>query len=198
MSSPALSFGLETLVEDTPGLTLHAATSTLDQALASCADAGECVALIDLQLCTLEMEALLRLFRDAAPRTHVVLLCDGCPPHTLREAVRHGAIGFLDKIADAREIRAAISAAGRGQRYLGASVTADLAASLTLQALTAREMDVLRLLARGSCNKTVARDLGVTVGTVKTHVRSIMAKLESRSRTDTVLRAIRLGLVRLG
>jgi DNA-binding NarL/FixJ family response regulator len=53
------------------------------------------------------------------------------------------------------------------------------------------------LLSRGHCNKTIARDLDVTVGTVKTHVRAIMGKLDSRSRTEAVLKAYRLGLVGL-
>jgi DNA-binding NarL/FixJ family response regulator len=59
-------------------------------------------------------------------------------------------------------------------------------------------MQVLGLLSRGCCNKTIARDLDVAVGTVKTHVRAIMYKLGSRSRTAVVLEANRRGLITIG
>lgn len=57
-------------------------------------------------------------------------------------------------------------------------------------------LNALQMLAQGSCNKTIARDLGIAVGTVKTHVCAIMCKLDARSRTEAVLRACRLGLIR--
>ena len=70
-----------------------------------------------------------------------------------------------------------------------------MADSLTRDALTARESDVLHLLALGHCNKSIARDLAITVGTVKGHLRAIFSKLQASSRTEAVGIAARRGLV---
>jgi DNA-binding NarL/FixJ family response regulator len=72
-----------------------------------------------------------------------------------------------------------------------------MADSLTREALTAREAEVLDLLACGQCNKSIARQLDIAVGTVKAHVKAIMAKLDASSRTQAVSVAAQRGLVSL-
>jgi len=195
--SAALVFGLESLVHVTAGVALHKSAASLEQLLAHCREAGDCVAVVDPILFSHDVAAFMRALCSVTSRARVLLISDGCPPLVVREAIKCGVRGFIEKTAQAAEIRSALAAVARGQRYLGSSVTMGLADCLLLQDLTAREMDVLRLLAHGHCNKSIARDLAVTVGTVKTHVCAIMSKLDARSRTDTVLRAHRLGLVRI-
>jgi DNA-binding NarL/FixJ family response regulator len=197
VASPALMFGLGSLIHGMPGVELVATAQSLERLVADCGEAGDCVALVDPDLFGHDTREFMRALRLVAPRARVVLISNTCQPHLIREAIQAGACGYVEKTADAAEIRAAISATMRGQRYLGSRVTNGLAEALMIQNLTAREMDVLKLLARGDCNKIIARELTVTVGTIKTHVRAIMGKLDSRSRTDAVLKAFRLGLVRI-
>jgi DNA-binding NarL/FixJ family response regulator len=99
--------------------------------------------------------------------------------------------------ADRAEIGDALSVVASGGRYFAPSVSAHLAESVSFDDLTRRELQVLERLAKGACNKTIARELDVALGTVKTHVCAIMCKLAARSRTEAVLSACRLGLISL-
>ena len=195
--SPVVSFGLAAVVRGTPGVTLASTACSLERMLTLCRDARDCVALADLALSPQGAAEFMRHLNAAAPRARAILISEAHKPHAVREAMRSGACGFLEKTAPPSEIRAALVAAARGQRYLTPGIASQLADSLMLQDLTARETDVVQLLARGECNKVIARELSVTLGTVKTHVHAILGKLSSRSRTDAVLKAHRLGLVRI-
>ena len=135
--------------------------------------------------------------RERAPRARVVLVSDEHSPVAVREAISLGALGYVGASADEAEIEAALEAAMHGRRYLAPAVSARLAESLSVERLTAREMDVLERLSIGACNKTIASELDLAVGTVKSHVRAIMAKLDSRTRTAAVAEACRVGLIRL-
>jgi DNA-binding NarL/FixJ family response regulator len=196
-ASPTLLCGLESVIAGSSSLRLAASAQCLQDFLSACARLSKGVAIVDPALARHSMREFLDACRLAAPGVRIVLMTDEHQPHTVREAVRHGASGLVDKTASSEVIRAAIAAAANGQRYISPSISTHLADSLTLEELTRRETDVLVLLSRGHCNKTIARDLDVTVGTVKTHVRAIMGKLDSRSRTEVVLKAYRLGLVGL-
>jgi len=194
-SSPALLCGLESLVSETAGLSLAGTACSLDRFLECCALVRAGVALVDPFIGRQHIREFMEALGAAAPRIRAVLMTDANQPHIVREAVKSGACGFVGQTAATEEIRAALSAAAAGRRHISAGVAAHLAESLTLEDLTNREMQVLGLLSLGDCNKAIARDLDVTVGTVKTHVRAIMSKLSSRSRTEAVHKAYRLGLV---
>jgi DNA-binding NarL/FixJ family response regulator len=196
-ASPTVLFGLESVIAAAPGAWLEASAQTLEAFVSACARVAVGVALIDPALGQRSMPDLLDACIRAAPRVRPILLMDEHQPHVVREALRHGACGLVDKSASPEAIRAAIATVAAGQRYIAASLLTDLADSVTLQDLTKREMDVLRLLAQGRCNKAIARELEIALGTVKTHVRGIMSKLTSGSRTEAVLNAYRLGLVGL-
>jgi two-component system NarL family response regulator len=195
--SPALLSGLQTLLASTPGVSLQDCANCREQLISVCSASGACVVLVDAALCPADAREFITRLRVTAPRTQVVLISDDSHPHLVREAIKGGACGFVTKAADIDEICDALVAASTGHRYISSSMMADLAECLTLQDLTSREMEVLKILARGECNKVIARELDVTVGTIKTHVRSIMLKLDSRGRTDVLLKAHRLGLVRI-
>ena len=195
VSSPALLYGLQSLIGDSNEMQLDASAQSLAEFLSVCTQMGSGVALVDPSIGRQSMRDFMESCRLAAPNVRLVLMTDSHQPHIVREALRVGACGFVDRTADADTIRTAIAAAARGQRYISPAIAVQLAESLTLEELTNREMQVLRLLSQGDCNKTIARRLDVTVGTVKTHVRAVMGKLESRSRTEAVLKAFRLGLV---
>jgi DNA-binding NarL/FixJ family response regulator len=113
----------------------------------------------------------------------------------VRAALECGVKGYVMLSAGSDEIVAAVRMVGRGQRYVSASVMPKIADSFSREPLTRRENDVLRLLAEGCCNKTIARQLGIGQGTVKSHLRNVMAKLGVNARTQAVIVATERGMV---
>lgn len=156
VASPALLGGLESLVSGTTGLAFGCSAPTMDRLLACCMEAEDCIALVDPTLGPQGLRAFMQLLRMMAARVRVVLISDMYSPHMVREAIRWGASGFVEKTAQPAEIRAALVAAARSQRYLSPRIAADLADSFVLQGLTPREMDGLALLTRGDCNKLIS------------------------------------------
>ncbi|WP_296941987.1 response regulator transcription factor [uncultured Massilia sp.] len=111
----------------------------------------------------------------------------------VRRALECGVAGYLLADTGAAQLREAVRQLLAGARHLCPVAAARL--GLPAQRLTGRESDVLHLLARGLCNKRIARDLGIEVGTVKWHVRSLMGKLGANARTQAVVVAAQRGLV---
>jgi two-component system, NarL family, invasion response regulator UvrY len=154
VASPALR-GLESLVSGTAGLAVGRSALTLDRLLVCCMEVEDCIALVDPTLGPQGLRAFMQLLRMMAARVRVVLISDMHSPHMVREAIRWGACGFVEKTAQPTEIRAALAAAARSQRYLSPRIAADLAGSFVLQDLTPRDADALALLTRGDCNKLI-------------------------------------------
>ena len=113
----------------------------------------------------------------------------------VRRMLEAGVKGYLLEDAPPAQLRFAVREVMNGSSYLCPAVAARIAENLQREPLTGRESDVLRLLARGMCNKLIARDLGIGVGTVKTHVRGLMGKLGATARTHAVVVAAQRGLV---
>jgi two-component system NarL family response regulator len=113
----------------------------------------------------------------------------------VRTAMMAGVHGYLLQNADAEQLLTAVRTLSRGMRYLSADLSRCVADSFTRIGLTSRETDVLQLLAQGQCNKSIARELGIGVGTVKTHVKGLFDKLGATARTHAVVLATRRGLV---
>lgn len=116
----------------------------------------------------------------------------------VRLAMDAGVAGYLLQSCGPDELVHAVGQLMRGQRYLSESMSRSVADSLTRESLTGRETDVLQLLAQGCCNKSIARKLGIGVGTVKTHVKGVMSKLDATARTHAVVVATQRGLIRPG
>ncbi|CAN7597027.1 response regulator transcription factor [Duganella sp. Dugasp56] len=113
----------------------------------------------------------------------------------VRTAMMAGVHGYLLQSCPADQLLAAVRTLSRGMRYLSADLSRCVADSFTRIGLTNRETDVLQLLAQGQCNKSIARELGIGVGTVKTHVKGLFDKLGATARTHAVVLATRRGLV---
>jgi two-component system NarL family response regulator len=113
----------------------------------------------------------------------------------VRTAMMAGVHGYLLQSADPEQLLTAVRTLSRGLRYLSADLSRCVADSFTRIGLTSRETDVLQLLAQGQCNKSIARELGIGVGTVKTHVKGLFDKLGATARTHAVVLATRRGLV---
>ncbi len=159
------------------------------------------VVLMDLLMPGMDGITATAIIRRELPETEVIALTSVLESDSVVGAVKAGAIGYLLKDTQAAELRRAIKAAAAGQVQLSPQASAYLVQQVrfpeteTAGALTAREMEVLRLLADGQSNKEIAHTLHIAEDTAKTHVRHILAKLGVQSRTQAVLCAIRLGLV---
>ncbi len=129
------------------------------------------------------------------PHAKVLAICSHAREHSIEMALRSGVHGFVRANCSTDELVDAIQTLALGALYVCPDVAQRMAATFSRDALTLREEEVLRLLARGQCNKTIARDLGIAVGTVKTHVKGIMAKLDASSRTEAASIAAEKGIV---
>jgi two-component system NarL family response regulator len=115
----------------------------------------------------------------------------------VRTAMMAGVHGYLLQNSDPEQLLTAVRTLSRGMRYLSAELSRCVADSFTRIGLTSRETDVLQLLAQGQCNKSIARELGIGVGTVKTHLKALMTKLNATARTHAVVLASQRGLLML-
>ena len=160
------------------------------------------VVLMDLLMPELDGIAATDAIHRDLPNTRVLVLTSLLEDASVTRAVRAGAIGYLLKDLAAAELCRAIKAAVAGEAQLAPGAAARLVRDLRKreqpEVLTERELDVLRLLARGEANKEISRDLGIAEKTVKTHVSHILGKLDVQSRTQAALYAGRVGLVGLG
>jgi two-component system, NarL family, response regulator LiaR len=157
------------------------------------------VVLMDLLMPELDGIGATEVIRRELPDTEVIALTSVLEDASVVGAVKAGAIGYLLKDTRGPELRRAIKAAAAGQVQLSPSAAARLMREVKAperpEALSERELDVLRLLARGLANKEISRDLGIAEKTVKTHVSSILGKLGVQSRTQAALYAGRVGVV---
>jgi DNA-binding NarL/FixJ family response regulator len=157
------------------------------------------VVLMDLLMPKVDGIAATAQIRRELPDVEVIALTSVLEDASVVGAVRAGAIGYLLKDTQAEELCRAIKAAAAGQVQLSPQAAARLLREVRTpespEALTEREADVLRLLARGKANKEIARALAVGEQTVKSHVGHILAKLGVHSRTQAALHAVRIGLV---
>jgi DNA-binding NarL/FixJ family response regulator len=137
------------------------------------------------------------------PSLPVVLLIDTTDATLMSAALRSGMLGVLSREATPEEIESAIQAVNAGLVVVTAGSLTEVLSELrpAAEALAAplsdRELEVLNLIAEGHSNKLIAHSLGISEHTVKTHVASILAKLDAGSRTEAVSQAIRRGLVML-
>ena len=145
-----------------------------------------------------------RQIRQISPRTQVVVLTSFAQDELIFSAIKAGALSYLLKDADAEAVLNAIRAAHRGEAILHPFVAQRLMAEVTAPAqirdpvseLTAREMEVLHLIAQGLSNAEIAEELVVTERTVKAHVSNLLGKLHLSDRTQAAVYAWRKGLIK--
>jgi DNA-binding NarL/FixJ family response regulator len=158
------------------------------------------VVLMDLQMPRMDgVEATAAISR-AHPEVKVVVLTSFGEVERVHAALAAGAAGYLLKDADPEEVATAIRAAAAGEVHLDAAVARQLtrrmaAPQVGLSSLTAREREILTLVAQGHSNREIAARLVISERTARTHVSNVLAKLQLASRTQAALLAIREGLI---
>jgi DNA-binding NarL/FixJ family response regulator len=158
------------------------------------------VILMDLRMPEMDgVEAISRI-KAAQPEIHILVLTTYDTDADIVRAVEAGATGYLLKDVPREELFRAVRATARGEVVLASAVAARLMGKVRTggnQALTAREIDVLLLVARGASNQDVAETLHISKATVKSHMIQICNKLGVSDRTAAVTTALERGIIRL-
>jgi DNA-binding NarL/FixJ family response regulator len=200
--------GFRVILESEPGIEVVAEAADGRQAVAAWRRFTPDIVLMDVRMPLMDGLQATREILASATATRIIILTTFDLDEYVFEALRAGAGGFLLKNASPEQLIEAVRIVARGEALLDPAVTRgvierfarapDPPATGRLDELTDRERDVLALVARGRSNAEIASDLVVAVGTVKTHVASILAKLGCRDRTQVVVLAYELGVVRPG
>jgi DNA-binding NarL/FixJ family response regulator len=200
--------GFRMILRADPELDVVGEAGDGEEAVAPAAELEPDVVLMDVRMPKIDgIEATRRIVAGAAPRPRVLVLTTFDLDEYVFAALRAGASGFLLKDAPESQLGAAIRVAAEGGSMFAPSVTrrlierfaaGDAPAPPMLDELTARELEVLRMLARGLSNPEIAAELVVSEHTVKTHVARVLRKLDLRDRVQAVVLAYECGLVRPG
>jgi two-component system, NarL family, response regulator len=195
---PVVRMGVAFLVSEQPQLHLVAQAASGEEAVRLYGEHRPDVVLMDLRMPGLDGVAAISALRALDPDARIVILTTFDGEEDIYRGLRAGAKAYLLKDSPQQELLDCIHAVARGQKYLPPQVAARLAERMDNSELSKRELEVLRQLATGMSNKQIARVTGITEGTVKFHVTSIMSKLDSKSRTEAVAVAVKRGLIGLG
>jgi DNA-binding NarL/FixJ family response regulator len=165
------------------------------------------VILMDVTMPVLDGVEATRQVRDRVPGTQVVILTMHADREVLVDAIRAGAAGYLVKDCSTEEVVDTVRKAAAGETALSAELAASMLGEVrelvkredagAEPIISKREEEVLQLIADGLSTTEVAAKLYISVKTVKNHLASIYQKLDTRDRTQAVLQAVRMGIVRL-
>lgn len=153
------------------------------------------VTLMDLQMPHMGGIEAISAIREEFPDARIVVLTTYHGDVQALRAFKAGACGYLLKNLLRKELIDTINLVHRGGRRIPPEIATGIAEHATADALTAREVDVLRSVARGNANKRVASGLGISEDTVKAHMKSILAKLQANDRTHAVTIALKRGII---
>lgn len=193
---PLFRQGLRLLLQTIDSELVVEEAGGFEEALAK-AKTGDCgLILLDLRIPGINGLAALDALRAGVPEVPLVVVSGEYDPATVREAIERGAMGFIPKSLTPERLIEALRQVLGHRTYLPEDVllVAELPAGESLPELTARQMDVLRYVVQGKSNKLVARDLGVSTETVKSHLAAAMRALNASNRTELVYIAARRGL----
>jgi DNA-binding NarL/FixJ family response regulator len=192
--------GLRSFLELQDGIEIVGDAADGAQAVELAEQLRPAVVLMDLVMPKLDGVEAMRELRERVPETRVIILTSYIDDERLLPAIRAGAAGYLLKNAEPKELARAIRAAHAGEALIDPTVAARLVERLAedrgddgYENLTAREREVLDLIARGFSNKRIAQELGIAEKTVKTHVGNLLGKLGVADRTQAAVYATRHG-----
>jgi NarL family two-component system response regulator LiaR len=196
--------GLRAVLEVTDGIEVVGEASNGQEGVERAKELTPDVVLLDLKMPRMDGIDATREIRAVSPETQVIVLTSFDEDEQLFPAIKAGAISYLLKDVNPDDLIGAIRAAKRGEATLPPGIATKLMqqfaardSRVVLEALSHRELDVLRLIAKGFSNKEISRDLHISEKTVKTHVSNILDKLHLGDRTQAAIYALREGIVRL-
>lgn len=153
------------------------------------------VVLMDLQMPGMNGVDAIAAIRKESPAAKIVVLTTYSGDILAVRAFKAGAAGYLLKSMLRKELIDTIRAVYAGRRRVPSEIAVEIAEHIDADALTEREVEVLRFISKGLANKAVGAQLGISEDTVKSHMKSIMAKLQANDRTHAVLIAMKRGFL---
>jgi two-component system NarL family response regulator len=189
--------GLAAMINREEDMTVVATASTGEEALDDVRRYRPDVVTLDLLLPDMPGEDLARRILAEFPRTRIVAITSAQGHMQARRALDAGVHGYLSKAVPACELVRAIRQVQAGKRVIPGPVAFQMAGHLAGEALTAREIQVLQLVAWGNANEQVAAQLSVAAETVRMHIKNILEKLAANDRAHAVTIAVTRGILRL-
>lgn len=155
------------------------------------------VTLMDLRMPDMNGIEAITAIRREFPNARIIVLTTYAGDVQASAALRAGAAGYLLKSFVSKELLETIRAVHAGKRRIPGEIATEIAVHVADDALSEREIDVLRRVAAGMSNKVIAAELNISEGTVKTHMKSILPKLDATDRTHAVMIALKRGILDL-
>ncbi|MDZ4159830.1 MAG: response regulator transcription factor [Anaerolineaceae bacterium] len=200
--------GLRTLLSVQPDFEVVGEAANGEEALRLATLHHPRVVLMDLHMPIMDGATATRRLRTLQPDCRVIVLTTFDDDENVFDGLRAGAVGYLLKDVSSNKLFEAIRAAARGDYFLLPSITARVMEEFSrltrqkpgvpndlVEPLSAREIEILRLVATGASNKEIALNLVIAEGTVKNHLTNILAKLGVKDRMQAVLKARQLGII---
>ena len=197
--------GLRAMLTDQRGFELVGEASNGQEALQLCRRLRPDLALLDVRMPEMDGLTTCRAIKQECAATSVILITMHANPDYLFEALKAGAAGYVLKEISQRELITTVQKVLHGESILNQELMARLLRRLASETptqevlppgrLSPREREVLQLLTKGQTNREIARNLTVSMSTVKIHVEHILAKLGVSDRTQAAVRAVEMGLV---
>ena len=194
---PVLREGIGAVINSQPDMAIVRAASSGKEAIDAYRTSRPDVTLLDLKLPDLGGIEVMITIRAEFPDARIIILTTFERDVEIQRALKAGARGYLLKSMPADQMLDAIRQVHAGRKYVPAEIAAGLAEHFTDEALSDREVEVLRHVATGSRNRDIAEKLFIAEETVKVHLKHIMGKLRASDRTQSVAIAARRGIISL-
>lgn len=194
---PVLREGIASLLDDEPDMVLVGEAADGHEAIAQFRALRPDITLMDIQMPGANGTQAIATIRADDPLARIVVLTTYAAESQAARAIKAGASGYLLKSSLRKDMIEVIRAVYHGGRHVDPDVAVRLAFPSDNPPLGERESEVLRLIAVGNSNRAVARQLGISDETVKTHLKSIFAKLQVSDRTHAVTEAIRRCIIEI-
>ena len=194
---PVVRDGLNAMLSAEPDISVVGEAGTGAEALLLLNKLRPSVVLMDLLLPDIEGSEVIKRVCSRSSDIAFIVLTSVAGDEEIYRALEAGARGYLFKDMARKELVQAIRTVHKGQRYIPSQVGSRIAENLPRTDLTARETEVLQLIATGLRNKEIAFSLTISEATANAHVKHILEKLNASDRTQAVTTALRRGIIRL-
>ena len=192
---PLVRDGIAYAIQKQNDMTLVAEASNGVEALARYREHVPNITLMDLRMPEMDGVTAITSIRAEFPSARIIVLTTYRGDIQASRALRAGAVGYVLKSMMRTELMNTIRAVHAGQRQIPQQISSDISQHFAVDALSAREIEILKLVAAGYSNKLAADKLAISEDTVKSHMKNILAKLQANDRTHAVMIAMKRGFI---